>query len=254
MYKKPPPPSTTPHNNAQVGEIADVVLMPGDPERAKLIASTFLTSVKLCSNVRSIPVYTGLYKGIRITIMPHGMGIPSAGIYTYELYNTYKVKTIIRIGTCGAYKKDIKIGTLFAASESFSDTPYAKYIGVKSAGVLKCSKNLLNDLKLLARRKKTHVNVGRVHCVTNFYTDFGPEECYNISNAKVVEMESYAIYANAIKFHANALAILICTDNIANGKHMNANQRTHSVSELIKIGLELAIMEAKKIKKNNSLK
>lgn len=243
--------NSTPHNDASPGEIAPVVLMCGDPFRAKYIADKYLTKVNLYSTVRAIPVYTGVYKGQTISVMAHGMGIPSAGIYMYELYKFYNVKAIIRVGTCGAYDAGINIGTFHIAKEAWSNSPYASEIGVKvKNNVLSCSDTLLKDVMSIAKENKIDIASTRMHCTDTFYSVVSPKEWMKTTGSKVVEMESFALYAAANKFGCDGIALLNCSDNIATGAHLSTDDRVKKTDALIQLGLDLASFEAKKYASN----
>jgi purine-nucleoside phosphorylase len=162
----------TPHNKAKLNDIAKVVLMPGDPLRAKWIAENFLKSAKLVNDVRGMFAYTGTYKNKKITVMAHGMGMPSIGIYSYELFKFYNVNTIIRVGSAGAFAKTIKLGDVIIAKEAFSESIYAKDVGVKvpSSKILKASNRILNVCLATTQQMKIKPHVGKVLCEDVFYS------------------------------------------------------------------------------------
>ena len=151
----------TPHIEAKIGEIAKTVLMPGDPLRAKFIADNYLTDVKLVNKVRNIFAYTGKYKGKEVTVMASGMGMPSMGIYSYELYKFYNVENIIRIGSAGAYSADIDLYDLVLAEDSYSLSSFAKVQGYDSE-IIKANESLNNALKESAEKLNKKMRVGRI--------------------------------------------------------------------------------------------
>jgi purine-nucleoside phosphorylase len=162
----------TPHNKAKLSDIAKVVLMPGDPLRAKWIAENFLKSPKLVNDVRGMFAYTGAYKNKKVTVMAHGMGMPSIGIYSYELFKFYNVNTIIRVGSAGAFTKSIKLGDVIVAKEAFSESIYAQDVGVKvpKNKILNASSKPLNLCLSVARQMKIEPHVGKVLCEDVFYS------------------------------------------------------------------------------------
>jgi purine-nucleoside phosphorylase len=160
------------HNKAKLHEIAKVVLMPGDPLRARWIAETFLKKPKLVNDVRAMYAYTGTYKNKKITVMAHGMGMPSIGIYSYELYKIYDVDTIIRVGSAGAFVKELAIGDVVIAKEAYSESVYAKDIGVKVPcnNILKGSISILNKCNLTAKALNLKPYVGKILSEDAFYS------------------------------------------------------------------------------------
>lgn len=232
----------TPHNNAQVGEIAKTVIMPGDPLRAKLIADTFLTDVKIVSEVRGMTVYTGKYKGVDITVMPSGMGIPSMGIYSYELYDVYKVEKIIKVGTCGAYTEDLSLGDLVIINGSYSESTYAKTQDNVDDDIIYGSDYINFYLKETAEELGKHVTIANVHCTDAFY---GREEVVKVAKEKygcmAVEMESFALFHNANRFHKKAAQILTVSDSLVTHEAMSSGDRQNKVNDMLKVALETAI-------------
>ncbi|MDR2847437.1 MAG: purine nucleoside phosphorylase DeoD-type [Mycoplasmataceae bacterium] len=241
--------STTPHNVAPIGEIAPVVLFVGDPHRATLIANNVLTDAKLISDVRGMVVYTGTYENEKITVMSHGMGIPSIGIYSYELYTIYNVQVIIRVGTCGSYSKDLKLGDIYVANESFSESSYAEYSGVACPDhVIEGSQELLSDLKSIMG--DTKLKIGRVHTTDVFYSPDPPEKLLELTKGAVaVEMETYGLYVNAKRCGKKAIGFFTVTDSIIEKLHMPSHDRVSSVNEMLLLGTKLACYESKKINK-----
>jgi purine-nucleoside phosphorylase len=235
-------PVPTPHINAGKDAFAKTVLMHGDPKRAKLIAETFLTNAVLVNDVRGIQGYTGEYKGKKISVIASGMGIPSMGIYSYELFNAYDVENIIRIGTCGALKGEIKCKDMIVATGACTDSNYGDSFGLK--GVIsaipsfKLLKMADDMVKKLGFQDKTRF--GQLLTTDVFYGE-GPA---TLEWAKVgvlaVEMEAYCLYTNAARAGKNALAICSISDNLVNKQLLTAEERTKSVNDMITLALEIA--------------
>ena len=167
----------TPHIEAKLGEIAKTVLMPGDPLRAKYVADTYLTDVKLVNKVRNIYAYTGLYKGHEVTVMASGMGMPSIGIYSYELYNFYNVENIIRIGSAGAYTENIDLYDLVLSSSAYSKSSFAKTQGYDSE-YLEASEELNNVIIESAKKLNKKINIGVIHSTDVFYGNADIKDLY----------------------------------------------------------------------------
>ena len=230
----------TPHNEAKLGEIAKTVLMPGDPLRAKYIADTFLTDVKLVNKVRNIFAYTGLYKGKEITIMASGMGMPSIGIYSYELYKFYNVENIIRIGSAGAYTDNINLYDVILASSAYSKSSYAKVQGYDSDTIF-ASENLNNKIKEVALNSNKKIKEGVIHSSDVFYADVDVNALYNEKKCLCVEMESFALFYNALKLNKNAACLLTISDNLITKEETTADERQNSFNEMIELALDTAI-------------
>ena len=230
----------TPHNEAKLGEIAKTVLMPGDPLRAKYIADTFLTDVKLVNKVRNIFAYTGLYKGKEITIMASGMGMPSIGIYSYELYKFYNVENIIRIGSAGAYTDNINLYDVILASSAYSKSSYAKVQGYDSDTIF-ASESLNNKIKEVALNSNKKIKEGVIHSSDVFYADVDVNALYNEKKCLCVEMESFALFYNALKLNKNAACLLTISDNLITKEETTADERQNSFNEMIELALDTAI-------------
>jgi purine-nucleoside phosphorylase len=232
----------TPHNAAKKNEVAKIVLMPGDPLRAKWIAQKFLKNPKLINEIRGMYAFTGTYKGKRITVMGHGMGIPSVGIYTYELFKFYDVDAIIRVGSAGAYSKDVELGDVLIAKDASSNSFYAEDIGVKvKNGILAADKKLLDLAIKTAKDLEIKTNVCRVNSTDVFYNKYTlAQNIKRSQGAKAVEMEAFAIYANAIKTKKKALTLLTCSDSLVTGKQLSPEDRQTNFNDMIKVALETA--------------
>lgn len=230
----------TPHNEAKKGEIAKTVLMPGDPLRAKYVAENFLTDIKLVNKIRNVFAYTGLYKGKEVTIMASGMGMPSIGIYSYELYKFYDVENIIRIGSAGAYTKDIDLYEVILTTQSYSKSSYAKVQGFDD-DVIKASESLNNKIKEVALKTNKKIREGRIYSSDVFYGDTNFKELYNNKKCLCVEMESFALFYNALKLNKNAACLLTISDNLETKEETTAIERQNSFNDMIELALDTAI-------------
>lgn len=236
---------STPHIEAQKGDIAKVVLMPGDPLRAKFIAETFLTEVKKFNTVRNMFGYTGLYKGKEVSVMGSGMGMPSIGIYSYELYTEYDVESIIRIGSAGSYSERANVYDVVLADSAYSESSFAKVAFNYEEDVLKPSA-VLNE-RLLGSAEKLGIDVitGRIHSSDVFYRDSGTnwEELRDNHDVLCVEMESFALFANAKKLDKKAACILTISDSFVTQEVTSAEERQTAFTKMMKIALDTAIDE-----------
>lgn len=233
----------TPHNHAEKKDISKTVLMVGDPKRAQWIAKTFLKNAKLVNDVRCAYAYTGTYRSQKITIMAHGMGIPSIGIYSYELFKFYGVQNIIRMGTCGSFVKEADIGSLIIAESAFSFSPYAKEIGVEvKDNVLYATKSLVDKAKAMALQLSIPVLTGRISTHDAFYSIRTLKDELTITkNPLGVEMEAFGLYANAKKLKRKALTILTVSDSYITHKKMNPIERETTLKQMATLGLNLAL-------------
>lgn len=232
----------TPHNEAKVGDIAKVVLMPGDPNRATWIAETFLHDVKLVNTVRGCFCYTGLTKnGKRISVMSSGMGHPSIGIYSYELYSDYDVDVIIRVGTCGAYQENINFFDIILCAGSSTDSNYAAQFKIN--GIYSAIADL--DVLLTARdvilKKNYPYHMGNVLASDIFY-DFDKTSWQNWARLGIlaVEMESYALYINAAYLKKRALTILTVTDHFLKKGRLTPEERQTGLHQMVEVAVETA--------------
>lgn len=236
----------TPHIAAKKSEIAKCVLMPGDPQRAKYIAKKYLRHFQLVTSIRGILGYTGFYKQKKITILAHGMGIPSIGIYAYELFHFYDVNTIYRIGSAGSYQKDIKIGNVILVKKAWNDSNVSKWWNVKEDEknifypTKKCNDNILKTAKKL-KINILQENISSEDC---FYKDCSIAKARKImGNVNVCEMESYALFALAKKFKKKAACLLTISDNLITKISISAKQRVNEFNQMIKLSLEAIIKE-----------
>lgn len=243
----------TPHNEAKLGDIAKTVLMPGDPLRAKYIAENFLEDVKLYNNVRGMLGYTGTYKGVRVSVQGSGMGVPSIGIYSMELFAGYDVDNIIRVGSAGSMDnvdacdvaKSVELGDVIVAVDAQTDSNYAvanhfKYEPTASAKLLDVAKKL--------GEKKENVKFGTIYTSDSFYME---EELLKEISQKPclgVEMETFALYMNAKATGKNALGIFTLTDKPLMGLGVPSQQRQTGLNDMITLALDIAV-ELEKDKK-----
>lgn len=211
----------TPHNQAAMGEIAKNVLMPGDPLRAKFVADTFLKNVKLVNSVRNMLAFTGEYKGKTITVMASGMGMPSIGIYSYELYSQYGVENIIRVGSSGAYVEDLDLFDIVLADSAWSESSFAKTQSGYDEDTTKPSCELNRRILQAAERIKIPVVLGKIHSSDVFYAERnvdGYEQIYKKHGCLCVEMESFALFHIARVLGKNAACLLTISDSFPSQK------------------------------------
>jgi purine-nucleoside phosphorylase len=232
---------TTPHNSAIKGNIAETVLLPGDPLRAKFIAENFLQDVEQFNAVRNMFGYTGTYNGKRVSVMGTGMGCASIGIYSYELIHMYGVKNLIRIGSCGAYDENLKLFDIVLAIGASTDTNFAYQYDLPGTFSATASWELLSNAKKIADENGIHTVVGNIVTSDVFYHD-SPEDWKRWAKMGIVaaEMESYALYCNASRAGVNALTILTVSDSIARQSETTPEQREKGFKDMMKIALELA--------------
>ena len=230
------------HIAAKKGEIAKTVLQPGDPLRAKYIADNFMEEVKLVSQTRNIFYYTGLYKGKEISVGASGMGIPSIGIYSFELYTEYEVDTIIRIGTCGAYTTDLKLFDLLNVENSASESTYAKFAWGIEEELLKSQGNVFETINQTAEKLSLNIQPTNIHTSDIFYRK--DEDLPAIAtkyNCSAVEMEAFALFANAQHLGKNAATILTVSDVIPTREKISADEREKALKPMIELALETAL-------------
>lgn len=229
----------TPHIEASAEEIAKIVIMPGDPLRAKYIAETYLENSKLINQVRGVLGYTGMYKGKEVTIMASGMGMASMGIYSYELFQFYNVDKIIRVGTCGAYTEDIQIRDVILVDSTFAKTDYSEMVGGTSTEVLYSSKELNGTITMTAKRMGILLNKCRTHCSDAFYSSYGSADKYYYENqCLAVEMEAFSLFQNANVTNKQAACILTVSDNVITGEKTSSDERQKSFNQMIELALE----------------
>jgi purine-nucleoside phosphorylase len=232
----------TPHNQAKKGDIAETVLMPGDPLRAKFIAETFLTSAEQFNQVRGMFGFTGFYKGKRVSVMGSGMGIPSITLYTYELYNFYDVNNIIRIGTAGSLSPDLKIKDICIAQAACTDSGFAAQFGLFGSYAPTASFSLLEKAVAAARQKGAGFQVGNVLSTDIFYHDNKDAlALWRKMGVLAVEMEGAGLYMNAARAGRNALCILTISDEVFTGVETTPEERQTGFTSMMEIALETAV-------------
>lgn len=227
------------HISAQPGEIADLVLMPGDPLRAKFMVDHYLTDAQLVSQTRNIYFYTGSYKGRRISIGASGMGCPSIGIYSYELYAFYRVETIIRIGTCGAYSTDLNLYDLFLVDAACSESTYAKYAWGLDTDQIPSTSRVRDIILSTAQKQQKPIRLGNIHSSDIFYRkDPAVPVIANAHQCLAVEMEAFALFANAKELGKSAATLLTVSDVIPTQEKISADQRETALLPMMELALE----------------
>ena len=231
----------TPHNNAPEGAFAKTVLMPGDPLRAKFIAETFLEDAVLVNNVRGVQGYTGTYKGVRVSVMASGMGCPSMGIYSHELFHFFGVENILRIGSAGAMTEKLQLQDIVMAQGVCSDSNYAHQFGLPGNFAAIANFELLETAVAVAREKGVEPNVGSLLSSDIFYNKAGDTLKWAEMGVLAAEMESYALYCNAAEAGKRALSICTISDSIVTGEALSAEARQLTFKTMMEIALEVAV-------------
>ncbi len=232
----------TPHIGCSPGDFGKTVLMPGDPLRAKLIAETYLTDAELVNNVRGIQGYTGFYNGKRVSVMASGMGMPSMGIYSYELYNIFGVETILRVGSAGGLHPDLKLFDLVLGQAACTNSNYLSQYGLSGTFAPIADFGLLEKAVDVCRERKFRFMVGNLLSSDTFYDDGGIDATLRWRKLGVlaVEMEAAALYANAARAGKKALAVCTISDLIEGGEVTTAEQRQTAFHEMMQLALEIA--------------
>ena len=231
----------TAHNSAKAGDFAKTVLMPGDPLRAKYIAETYLENPRQVNAVRNMFGYTGTYKGKEISVMGGGMGMPSIGIYSYELFNFYDVDQVIRIGSAGAFQDNIKLMDVVIGMGACTDSNYAYQYGLPGTFAPIADYELLNRAVETAKRQGTNVVVGNVLSSDVFYNAMSNvNDLWRDMGVLAVEMEAAALYMNATKAGKKALCMLTISDHLYTGESLSAEDRQLGFGKMMEIALELA--------------
>jgi len=229
----------TAHIEAKLGDIAKTVLMPGDPLRVKMIAETYLDNYRLVNSVRNILAYTGSYKGKEVTIFASGMGNPSMGIYSYELFKFYDVDEIIRVGTCGAYQENLNLYDTIIVESTYSNSTYAKESNGYLENIINSSEDLNRKLEEAANDLEINTIKGRIHCTDVFYKENDNfRELVEKYNVLGTEMETFALFTNAKSLNKKATCILTVSDNLVTKQETSSTERQNSFHNMIKIALE----------------
>ena len=235
----------TPHINAPAGAFAKTVLLPGDPKRAKYVAEKFLEKAELVNDVRGVQGYTGYYKGVRVSVMASGMGMPSMGIYSYELFNAYDVENIIRVGSIGSINENVNLKDVVVATSASTNSNYGKNFHLDGIISGAASYKLIKKVDEVVAKMglESKVKFGQILSSDTFYTD---EVENDLKWAKMgvigVEMEGYALYLNAARSGKNALVLATVSDQLVKKEYLSADERQLSFDEMLTIALETAAL------------
>ena len=231
----------TPHNSASPEDFAKTVLMPGDPLRAKFIAEKFLKNARLVNNVRGIQGYTGEYDGVLVSVMASGMGMPSMGIYSYELFNFYGVENIMRIGSAGAISPKLRVRDIVLGMGACTNSNFAHQFSLSGTFAPICSFDMLSKCVEAANEQNINLNIGNLLSSDTFYSDdTEANEKWSRLGVLAIEMEAAALYMNAARCGKNALAICTISDHILTGEQTTAEERQNSFTEMMTLALETA--------------
>lgn len=232
----------TPHNNAKPGDFAKTVLMPGDPLRSRYIAETFLTDPVLVNNVRGVQGYTGKWKGVPVSVMASGMGMPAIGIYSWELYNSYDVENIIRVGSAGAVQDDINVMDIVIAQGACTNSHYADHFGFPGFFAPIADYQLMQHAVEAAATHGATFHVGNIFSSDNFYyaQSYTGGEAVRRMGVMAVEMEAAALYANAAYMGKRALCICTISDHLYKAEELSPDERQTGFNEMIEIALDTA--------------
>lgn len=241
---------STPHIAADKGDFADTVLMPGDPYRSQLIAENFLIDARLVNDVRGVKGYTGLYKGRKISVMASGMGMPSIGIYSYELFNFFGVEKIIRVGSAGSYREDVKLRDIVLGQAACTDSAFVRQFGLPGDFAPIADFGLLTTAVSEANKLGLTYHVGNILSSDRFYGDGEglpdwkqPVALWSKMGVLAVEMEAAALYMNAARAGKRALCICTVSDSLVTGEATTAEERQNSFTDMIRLALETAAQE-----------
>ena len=234
----------TPHNKAPAKAFAKTVLMPGDPIRAEWIAKTFFENPELVNNVRGVNGYTGTYKGHKVSVMASGMGMPSIGIYSYELYTAYGVEAIIRVGTCGSYQENINLKELIIPIGACTNSNFALQFNLPGTYAPIASYDLIKKCDIAGEKLglKNKMHFGNILSSDIFYGDVFTGAEFAKMGVLGVEMESAALFMEAARAKKNALTIVAVSDNIPKKERMSTEDRAQSLNDMVTLALEVAVM------------
>ena len=229
----------TVHIESKKEEIAKVVLMPGDPKRSEYIAKNFLKDYKLVNSVRGMTAYTGYYKDKLVTVFPSGMGIPSMGIYSYELFKEYGVENIIRIGSCGGYSSRLKLKDVILVQGSYSDSTYAHYLDNYKEHLVESDNTLNNIIESTAKDSNKKIVKGNIYCSDVFYEkEYDYKERAKKLDVLGIEMETFALFNNARYFDKKATALLTVSDLFFSEDKLSSEEREKELNEMITLALD----------------
>ena len=237
----------TPHINAEKGAFAKTVLMPGDPLRAKFIAETFLDNARLVNNVRGIQGYTGTYKGVPVSVMASGMGMPSIGIYSYELYSFFGVENIIRVGSAGGMQESVKLRDLVIGMGACTNSSFASQYDLPGTFAPIANYNLMRTCVEKAEFYGINYHIGNLLSSDTFYNELdmkrpkGEDSPWKKMGVLAVEMEAAALYMTAARLGKNALAICTISDHLLTGEETTSEERQKTFTDMITLALEVAI-------------
>ncbi|MBQ9769729.1 MAG: purine-nucleoside phosphorylase [Clostridia bacterium] len=232
----------TPHINAKPDDLAKTVLMPGDPKRSRFVAENFLEKAVLVNDVRGVQGYTGLYKGRPVSVMASGMGMPSIGIYSYELFNFFGVENIVRIGSAGGLQDNVNVRDVVLGQAACTDSNFMSQFGTDGTFAPIADYGLLKIAAEKCDEAGVNFHVGNILSSDLFYSDrSGHHDSWRKMGVLAVEMEAAALYANAARAGKKALAVCTVSDHIYKGDSLDANARERSLTDMIKIALETAI-------------
>lgn len=236
----------TPHINATPADFAKTVLMPGDPLRARFIAENFLQNARLVNNVRGIQGYTGSYQGTPVSVMASGMGMPSIGIYSYELYNFFGVENIIRVGSAGAIAEQVKVRDLVFGMGACTNSNFAEQYRLPGNFSAICDYSLLTVAVRQAEKIGVRYHVGNLLSSDTFYSD-DPSDSVKFAKmgALAVEMEAAALYMTAARAGKRALAVCTVSDHVLTGESLDAEARQTSFTDMMRVALDTAVEMAK---------
>ena len=239
---------STPHNSGKKEDFAKTVLMPGDPLRSKFIAETFLTDPVLVNNVRGVQGYTGTWKGVPVTVMASGMGMPAIGIYSWELYNFYDVENIIRIGSAGAIQDEVKLMDIVFGQAACTNSSYGDQFGVGGKYAPIADFELLSTAVAIAKEKGARCHVGNILSSDNFYYAEGGSTADKWKKMGVLatEMEAAALYMNAAYAGKRALCLCTISDHLYRPEELSAEERQVGFKQMMEIALDTAVAMAKK--------
>ena len=233
---------TTPHINAEADAFGKTVLMPGDPLRSKFIAENYLENAQLVNNIRGIQGYTGTYKGKKISVMASGMGMPTIGIYSYELFNFFRVENIMRIGSTGAIQEKVKVRDIVIGMGACTDSNYASQYKLSGTFAPIASYPLMRAAIEQAEKVNAAFHVGNILSSDTFYSDNkDANEGWKKMGVLCIEMEAAALYMNAARCGKNALAILTVSDSLVTGEETTAEERQNSFTQMMEIALNNAV-------------
>ena len=232
----------TPHISAAPGDFARTVLMPGDPLRSQFIAETYLEDRRLVNNVRGVQGYTGTYKGVPVSVMASGMGIPSIGIYSYELFNFYGVENILRVGSAGAISEKLKVRDIVLGEGACTNSSFGEQFGFRGSYAPIADFGLLRTAATIAEERGLRYSVGNLLSSDTFYDDDSSASSKWMKlGVMAIEMEAAALYYNAARAGKKALAICTISDHILTGEETTAEERQISFTQMMELALEVAV-------------